>query len=185
MSEQTASRVDVILDLETLGTKPGCVVLQVGAIAFRRQGFEMLSAFDRTVDIGSCLLGGLTVDPETLAWWRMQPVEAQASVFGVGDRLRHVATAFRGFWKGLGFTADSCVWARGADFDPAIWAAALRAADGQDPPWRYSQVRDVRTALDVLGVDAKAITRGEGVKHTALADAAHDLMCLRIGEARA
>lgn len=172
-----SDRVDMMLDLETLGTRPGCVVLQVGAIAFRRKGGDVLASFERTIDVGSSLMAGLDVDPETVAWWRMQGPEAQAAVFGVGDSLRLVAGAFRQFWGVAGCDAQSCLWARGADFDPPIWAAAMKAADGMDPPWRYTRVRDMRTALDVARFDRDALAFS-GTKHTALADAGHDLDCL-------
>lgn len=177
MSEKEVDRIDVMLDLETLGTKPGCVVLQVGAIAFRRQGGAIVATFERTIDVGSSLLDGLTIDPETVTWWGQQAAEVRASVFGVGDRLRLVTRAFRQFWNAAGCDRESCLWVRGADFDPPIWAAALKAGDGFDPPWRYNKVRDMRTALDVARFDHAALPT-VAMKHTALADAGHDLDCL-------
>lgn len=177
MTDQAADRVDVMLDLETLGTKPGCVVLQVGAIAFRRQGGAVLATFDRTIDVGSSLLAGLTIDPGTVDWWQMQPAEVRAAVFAPGDVLRLVVAAFRQFWVSAGCDGASCLWTRGTDFDPPIWAAALKAADGQDPPWRYSKVRDMRTALDVARFDRDQLP-AVVMKHNALADAGHDLDCL-------
>lgn len=172
-----SERVDVVLDLETLGIKPGSVVLQVGAIAFRRQGGEVLASFDRNIDIGSSLMAGLEVSPEAVRWWRGQSDEARASVFAIGDALRLVAASFRQFWVSAGCDAASCLWARGADFDPPIWAAALKAADGLDPPWRYSRVRDIRTALDVARFDRGALPFGVE-RHVAIHDAGHDLDCL-------
>lgn len=180
-------RVDLILDLETLGKKPGCVVLQIGAIAFRPGlGLEVIAEFTTNIDIGSSLAAGLTIDPETLVWWQRQSPEAQASVFAKGDTLESAVKRFMLFWQSTGCDEDSRVWVRGADFDPPIWAAAIIAGtrDATDSavvaPWRYDRVRDIRTALEVMGINRNDIPR-DGEAHTALADAAHDLACLNAG----
>lgn len=174
-------RVDVMLDLETLGTKPGCVVLQIGAIFFRRKSGKVMSEFQQNIDIGSQLGLGMTIDPKTLEWWREQSPAAQASVFSEGIPLRYAVQLFLDRWAVSGCDYDETrVWARGADFDPPIWNEAMRRSGEGAGYWRYNNVRDTRTAFDVLGFNPRGVERVDE-QHTALADAAHDFKCF--GEA--
>lgn len=173
-------RADMILDLETLGTEPGSVVLQVGAIAFNSYTRVELARFERNIDIGSQLLVGLTVDPKTLHWWGQQSREAQASVFAPGVSISAAVRDFMLFWGACGCTDQSRIWARGTDFDPTIWAAAMTAAETV-VPWQHHLARDVRTLLEDRGVDREAIMR-RGIRHRAVADAEHDLDCMRAAQ---
>ena len=170
-------RVDVIMDLETLGKKPGAVVLQLGMIAFDRDTGMTYAERGINIDIGSQLLLGMDVDQSTLLWWRAQSQEAQASVFNRGVPIKEAVEAFQDLW-GTYCDETSALWARGTDFDPPIWEEAMKRTGVLIAPWRYDKKRDTRTALDVLGFDAKSVERPKA--HQAVEDAIHDLHCLRL-----
>jgi len=150
----------VMLDIETLGTDPGCVILQVGAVRFGRDGIG--AEFDESPDIVSCELNGLTIDAETLRWWMAQDHNDEMLLDGRGLEL--VLSDFAD-WYG---DADE-LWCKGPDFDAAILNAAYDAV-GVEPPWDYWQTRDVRT-IEALPVDVE-VEHG-GVEHDALDDARH------------
>src|ERR1700721_3055421 len=67
----------VMADIETLGTRPGSVILSIGAVAFdHRQGLG--PEFHVKINQQSSERAGLTVDKGTLAWWMRQSPEARA-----------------------------------------------------------------------------------------------------------
>ena len=65
----------LMLDLETLGTTPGCVVLSIGAVEFDLDGIK--SEFRAHIDVDSSTALGLKVDARTVMWWLDQSKEAQ------------------------------------------------------------------------------------------------------------
>jgi DNA polymerase III epsilon subunit-like protein len=69
-------RSDVMVDLETLGTVAGCVVLSIGAVGFDMDGLDE-TGFHLTVNRESCEEAMLFVDPDTEAWWGRQSPVAQ------------------------------------------------------------------------------------------------------------
>jgi hypothetical protein len=66
---------DVMIDLETLGRRPGCVVLSIGAVEFGPAGLGR--EFYIVLDIFGQKSLGLHEDPDTLAWWEAQSIEAR------------------------------------------------------------------------------------------------------------
>jgi hypothetical protein len=176
----------VMIDLETLGTTPGCTVLSIGAAEFTYKGINQ--TFSRDISRRSCRNAGLHEDPETLKWWAMQSAEAQAVLSdGPGtDTLGRALSKFHDWFYELStelipspgpdvlHPADHVyVWGNGADFDLPILAQAFRAC-GMDVPWSPYSGRCYRT-LKNLRPDVKL--EGVGVKHNsfhdALAQAAH------------
>lgn len=72
----------LMIDLETLDTRPTAVVFQVGLVAFRDVLFGEGPGGDNVimeerllhVDILSQVIRGRTIDPETIKWWSQQNV---------------------------------------------------------------------------------------------------------------
>ena len=67
---------DVMVDLETLGRRAGCVIVSVGAVKFDpKTGFvDTDNAFYKAITVESAMRYGLRVDPDTLRWWMRHPV---------------------------------------------------------------------------------------------------------------
>lgn len=155
----------VMLDLETLGTAPGCVILSIGAVEFGPDGLG--AEFDVAISIDDCEDYGLTVDTLTEQWWEQQSKEARDAAFGGSYALREALALFDGFYVGAG---ARCLWGHGASFDAPVLAAAY-AAMGWKEPWAYNATRCTRTLYEVAGVDPKAPEFQVGVQHNALDDA--------------
>lgn len=149
------SAAHVMVDLETLDTRPTAAIISIGAVIF--DGFAAGREFYVAVDMQSSLEAGLTSNPRTLAWWGDQSAEARA-VFTDPNRM---PLAFASF-----LPPDCCVWGNGASFDNAILQNAYAAA-GMDLPWKFWNDRCYRT------VAACAPTRRvqSGTHHNALDDA--------------
>ena len=157
----------VMLDLETMGTRPGSMILSIGAVFFDLDG-KTGEAFYRNIDPQTCTAVGLTVDPQTKAWWMRQSQAARDALAVDRRPLAHVVRDFASFFRGSGFCRGEFVWAQGATFDPPLWEAAA-AAVGCSTPWKFWNARDTRTVYDICGFDYKSMPR-EGVYHNALDD---------------
>lgn len=162
----------VMLDLETMGTRPGSVILSIGAVFFDLNGATG-ETFYRNISGKSCIDAGLKVDPKTREWWSRQSAEARAAVTTDQRPLDQVATDFSNWFRARG---GVFVWGQGASFDPPLWEAASEAT-GRSAPWRFWNIRDTRTVYDVFGFDAKSFPR-DGTYHNALDDALHQVKCV-------
>lgn len=161
-----------MLDLETLGTRPGCVVLSIAATQFDLDG-RVGASFYANIDPQSCIDAKLTVDPKTKQWWSEQSADAQRALINDRKPLREVVERFNEWFYKAG---GPCPWGHGASFDPPIWEAAAVAA-GSAPPWKFWNIRDTRTVFDLFDFDTRDIIR-KGVYHNAFDDARHQIDCV-------
>ena len=200
--------IDIIIDIETLGTIPGCPVIEIGACAVDTHTGEIFSGFTVRVNSGIALdvatATGLGTDPyadpesdfaKTCKWWMedAERAEVLAAIMAPGDGLEHIGDALHGFraWM-MGhmlYPARVRVWANGPSFDIAIIGEACRA-NNIERPWTCRQERCVRTALDLAGHERGSIGWAEdGPRHRALPDARHEARKLwlsgALGEASA
>lgn len=166
---------DLMLDLETLGTGPGCVILSVAAVPFFKSGQntdQHRQCFHKNIDIESCLDIGLKIDPATLHWW------VQKSTLFM--KLQQDTSALRGVLERLRVfiytqcTEDVRVWGKGPSFDQAILRYAF-ALYKLPLPWRYSRERDVRTYLCGYEQLLKKHLPFDGTEHHPTDDAIHQI----------
>jgi len=166
--------VDVMVDLETLGTAPGSVILSIGAAA---EAPDYSAACERKIALASALYCGLKVDEDTLAWWRKQSQEAWLSSTDGREALTYALHAFRLWMDEQRKHAEELrVWGDGAIFDMGLLEAAYRAT-GQTVPWKYQEIHCYRTLRQLLGSKKPEMPAGE--KHTALADARSQMLHLQ------
>jgi len=170
--------MNVMLDLETLGTKPGSVILSIGAVEFDKDG--LYREFYKEIDVVSSKGWGMTADASTLEWWGKQSPEARATfdrchansveVAGLGVVLTEF-TAWLHFCKG---GVDKLkLWGNGSDFDNVLLDAAYRAC-ALDYPIKYWNHRCFRSLKGLPMVNGRALEpKRAGVHHNALDDAKH------------
>lgn len=146
-NEPPDTHLDLMVDIETLGTKPGCVVLSAAGVWFDRELAGTYVAFNDTYMIPDMLARGLVVEPKTAAWWFTQP-----GFFAMVDRMA-VASSIEYSAEVINTTLGRAkrVWSCGPDFDPPILSHAL----GLD--WPFWKNRDVRTMRDMLVNVEKAV----------------------------
>lgn len=172
-SHPDGSRVtDVMLDLETLGTRPGCKILAIGAVVFGPDGLG--KEFYTPVDHGSQVMMD-PPDPSTVEWWARQSKEAQAAVFDVeGAPTLPVALTKFNSWLASVAVADARgkllvnVWGNGADFDNPILGEAYHRTNMSQPRSHYSN-RCYRTLKNLA--PEVPLTSRIGTHHNALDDA--------------
>jgi hypothetical protein len=164
MSDKTAEHI--MLDLETLGTAPGAVVLSIGAVCFTYDGLSD-STFYRVINLNSAKSVGLKVDPDTETWWRKQSIQAQ-EVLSKAEHTqesKHITLVLSDFSAWVG-TSGARVWSNGSDFDQPLLAACY-AAIGRKVPWKYYHSRCYRTLKALVDLPLVRI----GLHHDALDDA--------------
>lgn len=138
-----------MLDIETLGTAPGSVVLSVGAVKFDLES-EILapivecSPFYSVITLDSSLKAGCTVDGRTLNWWMQQSPEAREAVFNDPKAipLRDAASAFAK-WSSDHAGPTAIWWAKSSPFDFPLLDVAFRRV-GIPPIWNYRKLYDMR-----------------------------------------
>ena len=161
------ARTDIMIDLETLNTTPDSTILTIGAVKFDPFGSEIkepdMDSFYCRVDLDSCDRIGLTTNDDTIAWWANQSKEAQAAAFDPEDRI-DIEEAFARLYKFC--WGAKRVWSNGSTFDIIICEHVFRKVN-RAIPWKFWEVRDVRTAFD-LGINPH---RPPVTAHHALEDA--------------
>lgn len=136
----------IMIDLETVGSTPGCGILSIGAVAFHTDGW----VFDElyvVVSRISCREHGLFEEQETLDWWSKQPDAARQILLLAEDPdgTFSLPEALDELNRFVSRQPGGCtVYGNGSDFDNAILAAAARAA-GCKLVWPFWQNRCYRT----------------------------------------
>lgn len=166
--------VNVMLDLETWGTAPGCAIRSVGAVLFDPHSDEMGAEFYANVLDESCVSAGLVKDESTVAWWGRQSQKAQDSLKKDQEPIADVVAMFHHWFR---LNRAIFVWSQGGNFDEPLWSAACRSI-GVKVPWKFWDARCTRTAYDMGGFNPFTIKR-QGTYHNALDDARHQARCVQ------
>jgi len=138
--------VSLSLDLETLGTSPGCAVISIGACFFDEDNGKVVAKLHHLLRIDEQLMFGMSVSQDTLEWWGRQSKECKESTLGlnpcrVTEALESLNVMFKTF-------KAKRVWGHGSVFDVSI-LQKLYEKFNIEVPWRYQDVRDTRTLFDL------------------------------------
>lgn len=161
--------IDIMLDMETLGTKPGCKILTIGATTFNVGPVTNQTRFECAIRVDTQDL--LKADPNTVDWWAKQSPEARKAAFENVNavRLTRALILFSDWIDSL--NCIPVIWCNGAPFDAPVLEYAYDIYN-TTVPWDFRKVRCYRTLKALFG---HLIVEPEftGVKHNALADAVH------------
>lgn len=157
----------IMLDLETLGVRPGCKILSIGACAFHHQ-WGLGNTFYR--EIKRDFQGQLHEDPDTLIWWNKQNPTVRDATLNDAEHKVMILEALIDFAEWLKPMGNVWMWGNGADFDNVIIAEVYRVF-GLPLPWGKFNNRCYRTLKSSFpGVKSPEFI---GTKHNALDDAKH------------
>lgn len=169
---------DIMIDLETMGKRPGCVIASIGAVAFDPYGTEITNEFSRDVDMASCQDVDLTFDADTVSWWLRQPDVTREFIL----RTPRI-TLTQALLELASFVGeDSKVWSHGASFDiPILEAAYFAVGMKHYLPWSYYNIRDTRTIYAASGVSLGNLPYTVGmVPHNAMHDAIRQALAVQM-----
>lgn len=136
--------MDLMIDIEGLGTGPDTTILTIAA-----QAFDPLGAgyYDQhyycRVDLES--QEGRSIQQSTIDWWATQPAASREEAFGEEDRL-----PLKQALEELGKIAwqSKRIWANGPTYDMNILEHAYKSL-GMNIPWQFYNVRDARTVYSL------------------------------------
>ena len=136
--------MDVMIDIETVGTGPDACILTIAAQTFDplSVGYQKQDYYAR-VDVDS--QPDREVDDSTVEWWATQPQEAQDEAFGEEGRI-----PLKQALEELSKLCFHCklTWANGTTFDMVILENAFKQL-GLPIPWQFWNVRDARTVYSL------------------------------------
>lgn len=147
-------RIDIMVDLETLGLKQGATIFQIAAAAFDIKTGEIVHTFDKVASI--YCTNDLKIEGGTLEFWLNQNREL---FFKLQERANGCPNQLVGdFWRWLTkFTdredTDVYLWGNGILNDNA-WLQHAFEENGLDYPIFFRNNRDTRTLREVTELKA-------------------------------
>lgn len=164
---------DISFDLETLSTRPNAAIISIGAVAFDRDSGKIGTSLYLEIAVDDAIKHG-HVSGSTIGWWITQGGSAKSVFSGKHEKVNlHTALCrVKAFVMACG--PDARVWGNGSTADITWLESAFASAGGFDMavPWKYWNIRDVRTTVDDAALPRDAVPR-EGTHHNALDDAVH------------
>lgn len=157
--------MDVMLDIETLSTRPWSVILTLGAVKFDPWADEVDQTKGLYVrpDVNEQLAMDRHVQEETVAWWGTQTEEVREEALGEEGRtsVNEMLDQLNRFLVGA-----NNIWCQGPAFDIVILEDLYRQVN-RPTPWQFWQIRDSRTLFSVHGDPREKNRHGA---HNALID---------------
>jgi len=165
----------IMLDIETMGTRPTSCIVSIGALEFDISSGETGKEFYTNINLNSCLRNGLTVDADTILWWLNRSESARNSI--QSEPIVPLFTAIEMFKSFLQNYNQNCyIWSNAPRFDCAILENAFNVT-GYPIPWNFRNERCVRTIANLNPAIIKGINF-EGIQHNALDDCKHQIKYL-------
>ncbi len=148
----------VMIDLETLGTRPDGAILQIGAVLFEaKSGGRLLNGkgFNEYVLLQD---GNGTIDHDTVRFWLGEKSAPRMSAgmqraMNLNATLKDVLQRFNR-WPhdtcDIGWEGIEGVWALPSNFDLSVLKSAYHRL-GLEPPWHRSRTRCAKTLFELVG----------------------------------
>lgn len=162
---------DLMIDIETLGTRNNSAILSIAAVQFNIENGDIGEEYHENISLKNCQDRGLSIDAETLEWWLRQDYQVLVNCLQGGLPLSYVLIELKQM-----FGKRTNVWANSPNFDCRILINAYEAVN-VEAPWRYYQERDVRTLMS-LAPEVKESTEFKGNKHNPLDDCHYQIECV-------
>lgn len=164
--------LDLMIDIETLGTVPGSIIFEIAAVSFNPNTYEVKDTFHTFISPQSCRDAGLVSDESTEEFWLERGVTEISLNRAHCDNILAAELLHLDAW--IYAVNPKLIWCKGLDFDLPLLKAAF-AAVGRDQPWKYYQGKDLRTVWS----EAFPSTWEKSEDHSALNDCYNQITLLR------
>lgn len=142
----------LMIDLETLGTNPNCVVTQIGWALFDPKAQDMITESGCFyLSPAEQIKRGRSVTWDTIAWWLGQNEHARNKMAN-SQTAESVTETLGNFINNFDWATIEGVWGHGATFDITIMEDLLYDY-AYKSPWKYNAVRDTRTLFALRSHD--------------------------------
>jgi hypothetical protein len=146
-------RLDIMTDIETLGTSSDSTIIQISAIAFDIKTGEHYSQFNQIADVSENE-SPIKVDGDTIKWWLKTNKELFAELLNSGTySSEQVLRNFHKWLLELNASSDHDIylWGNGILFDNKMIQHQLELL-GLDYPIFYRNDRDLRTLVELTSI---------------------------------
>jgi hypothetical protein len=161
-------KVDLMIDLETLGQGSHAVVISLGACFFDLSKGQILNTFYTALDVDEQIKSGREVDGSTLRWWMSQSGAAKKVFHEQARPAKEVLTIFSNWVLQTATISKIQAWGNGSTFDISIMEDLFKQYSVKTP-WMYNGVMDLRTFKRFVAGGAQV--EKLGTDHNALDDA--------------
>lgn len=170
-------RMDIMVDIETLGNKTDSTIFQIAAVAFDIETGKHLQTFQRIADISSNKT--LNVTGDTLKWWLNTNKELLSDLLNQGQySSEDLLIEFSNWMMSIVLHHDAYLWGNGILFDNKMIQHQLESI-GITYPIFYRNDRDVRTIVELAshktGLTEKELRKKYYDSNTEAHNAAHDV----------
>ena len=156
--------MDIMLDLESLGTRPDCAILTLGAVKFDPYTPDAFGdSLYLRIDVDEQLALGREVQQDTIDWWGRQAADVRDEALDPAGRVS-LDTLYKDLNRFC--VGAENIWCQGPAFDIVILENIYRQM-GWPTPWQFWQIRDSRT---LFGVHGDPREKGKAGLHNALED---------------
>ena len=147
-----AKRVDIMVDIETLGNKVDSTIFQISAIAFDIKSGQEVEVFNEIADISLNKIMNVTGD--TIKWWLNTNKELLQELLNSGEKSSEdVLNSFHKWIADIievNGKENVYLWGNGILFDNKMIQHQFES-QGLKYPIFYRNDRDVRTIVDLAG----------------------------------
>lgn len=151
----------LVLDIETLGVEYGSTVLSIGAVCSDREFYVN--------NIVTHVYGG-DIDHDTVKWWMTVPSEtARKELYSQGGN-NAMCDVLDDFVRFIEIVQPDYFWGNSPDFDFGHMEYWLKKHH-KLVPWKYHQLRDIRTIKDFVDPEKVAEIKAKYTPHIAIEDA--------------
>lgn len=144
-------RTDIMVDIETLGTKTGATIFQIAAASFDITTGQVKDTINLTGDIAQ--YDELNVDGSTLKWWLDTDKDLLHALLSGGNlsEVGLLTKLLTWIYAQTPDNKDVYLWGNGILFDN-VKISDLCAKHGLPYPIFYRNDRDVRTILELASL---------------------------------
>lgn len=157
--------MEIMIDLETLGTGDQAAIVSIGLVAFDLTLGEITETLYLRPDVQAQLDKGASVTSDTISWWLNQNKSAK-SVFS--ETSISPVSALKQIEQFFNQKNNAYVWGNGPTFDVVILGNMFKRFNFK-VPWDFRKVMDFRTFRRFVAKGNHVQNRG--VAHNALDDA--------------
>lgn len=139
-----------MLDIETLATVPGAVILSIAAVEFDIETGNTGREFFWKIDLKDSMENGFMIDPDTLLWWLEQDPEVLKQNIKPDGMTKPLRMVMEDIVHTFNYSLDKDiqVWGNSNRFDLGILIPYVQKVTNI-PIWKYSKERDVRTLVSL------------------------------------
>ena len=137
---------DIMLDIETLGTGPNAVIIQIAALDFNRETGEIGDHVDLALSLKESMDKGFSVDASTLSWWLETDSKLLSRIVSSGGGIQDRLFKLRNFLN----KPEVKIWSH-ATFDFPLVQNYLKTFGVE--PVDFRAARDIRTLVDLSGIN--------------------------------